>query len=169
MRSPTTCLTTALSGSRPELAPTSWSSRSRTPARRSRPRWSPRLPSHFFAATNASASTTQASASGWQSSSASPKHTRAPSPLLLEPPAGSASRCESPPRRRLDDLNQAGTPAAREPGRSCRPTHIVGISKLAYVLATSRCLQLRHDLQHVSASGPRHRLAGLLTLLGRPD
>jgi hypothetical protein len=56
------------------------------------------LPSRFSAAPNAYAPTTQASASAWQSSKASPKHTTEPSPSPPTPPAGSASRCNYPPR-----------------------------------------------------------------------
>ena len=72
---------------------------SRTPARSSPHSWLPRLPSRFFAAPNAYAPTTQVSASAWQSSRASPKHTTEPSPSPPGPPAGSASRCNYPPRR----------------------------------------------------------------------
>ena len=61
--------------------------------------WLPRLPSRSFAAPNASAPTTQASASASvsQSSRASPRHTAGPSPSPPAPPAGSASRCNYPP------------------------------------------------------------------------
>ena len=86
--------TRAPSGSRPAFSPRSVRcSPSRTPARSS-PRSSlPRLPSRFFAAPNAYAPTTQASASGSRSSRASPRHTTGPSPSPPAPPAGSASRC----------------------------------------------------------------------------
>jgi len=40
------------------------------------------------------------SASAWQSSKASPKHTTEPSPSPPGPPGGSASRCNYPPRHR---------------------------------------------------------------------
>src|SRR4051794_24293587 len=63
--------------------------------------WSPRSSSHFSAAPNAYAPTTQASASAWQSSRASPKHTMEPSPSPPGPLAGSASRCNYPPGRRI--------------------------------------------------------------------
>ncbi len=59
--------------------------------------WFPRLASRFFAAPNAYAPTTQVSASAWQSSRASPKHTMEPSPSPPGPPAGSARRCNYPP------------------------------------------------------------------------
>ncbi len=98
-------------------------------------RWSPRLPSHFFAAPNAYAPTTQASASAWQSSRASPKHTTAPSPSPPAPPAGSASRCDSPPRHRtliVDDQGNChtaprGTVGGGQPeaGHVGRPTNLV--------------------------------------------
>ena len=58
----------------------------------------------FRAAPNAYAPTTQVSASAWQSSRASPKHTTEPSPSPPGPPAGSASRCNYPPRQRTLDL-----------------------------------------------------------------
>src|SRR5215210_2752255 len=61
----------------------------------------------FQRAPDAYAPTTQASASGWQSSRASPKHTTEPSPSPPAPLAGSASRCNYPPRHR--------TPADRPP------------------------------------------------------
>ena len=61
---------------------------------------SPRLPSRFFAAPNAYAPTTQVSASAWQSSRASPRHTTEPSPSPPASLAGSASLCNYPPRRR---------------------------------------------------------------------
>ena len=74
----------------------------------------PRLPSRFFAAPNAYAPTTQASASAWQSSRASPKHTTEPSPSPPGPPAGSASRCNYPPRHRtLADDDQGSWRAPR--------------------------------------------------------
>ena len=47
---------------------------------------------------SAYAPTTQASASAWPSSRASPKHTTEPSPSPPGAPAGSASRCNYPPR-----------------------------------------------------------------------
>ena len=78
--------------------PKAWSSPSRTPASSSPHSWSPRLPSRSSAAPNAYAPTTQASASAWQSSKASPKHTTEPSPSPPGPLAGSASRCNYPPR-----------------------------------------------------------------------
>ena len=52
------------------------------------------------AAPNAYAPTTQVSASAWQSSRASPKHTTEPSPSPPGPPAGSASPCNYRPRHR---------------------------------------------------------------------
>ena len=55
--------------------------------------------SRFSAAANAYAPTTQASASAWQSSRASPRHTTEPSPSPPGPLAGSASRCNYPPGR----------------------------------------------------------------------
>ena len=60
----------------------------------------PRLSSRFSAAPNAYAPTTQVSASAWRSSRASPRHTTEPSPSPPGPPAGSASRCNYPPRHR---------------------------------------------------------------------
>ena len=74
-----------------------WCSPSRTPARSSPRSWSPRSPSRSSAAPSASAPTTRASASAWRSSRASPRRTTAPSPSPPGPPAGSASRCSSPP------------------------------------------------------------------------
>ena len=62
--------------------------------------WFPRSSSRFSAAPDGSAPTTQVSASAWQSSRASPKHTTEPSPSPPGPPAGSASRCNYLPRRR---------------------------------------------------------------------
>ena len=52
----------------------------------------------FIAAPNAYAPTMQVSGLAWQSSKASPKHTTEPSPSPPAPPAGSASRCNYPPR-----------------------------------------------------------------------
>ena len=66
------------------------------------------------------APTTQASASAWQSSRPSPKHTTEPSPPP-RPPAGSASRCNYPPRHRTpadDDQGNCRTP--REGTGDCR-------------------------------------------------
>jgi len=62
------------------------------------------LASHFSAAPNAYAPITQASASAWQSSRASPKHTTEPSPSPPGSPAGSASRCNYPPRHQPASL-----------------------------------------------------------------
>ena len=60
----------------------------------------------FRAAPNASAPTTQASASAWRSSRASPERTTEPSPSPPGPLGGSAPRCNYPPRRRTpaDDV-----------------------------------------------------------------
>ena len=80
--------------------PETWFSLSRTPARSSPHSWLPRLPSRFSAAANAYAPTTQASASAWPSSRASPKHTTEPSPSPPATLAGSASRCNYPSRHR---------------------------------------------------------------------
>ena len=80
--------------------PRAWCSPSRTPARSSPHSWSPRWSSRFSAAPNAYAPTTQVSASAWRSSRASPKHTTEPSPSPPGPLAGSASRCNYPPRHR---------------------------------------------------------------------
>jgi two-component system sensor histidine kinase VanS len=87
-------------GSRPAFTPRASCSPSRTPARSSPHSWFPRLSSRFFAAPNAYAATTQVSASAWQSSRASPKHTTEPSPSPPGPLAGSASRCNYPPHHR---------------------------------------------------------------------
>src|SRR6266496_2519238 len=78
--------------------PRVWRSPSRTPARSSPHSQLPRLPSRFFAVSDAYAPTTQVSASASQSSKASPKHTTEPSPSTPATPAGSASRCNCPPR-----------------------------------------------------------------------
>ena len=86
------------------VTPETWCSPSRTPARSSPRSWSPRSPSRFSAAPSASAPTTQASASAWPSSRASPRPTTEPSPSPPGPPAGSASRCNSPPRHRTPDM-----------------------------------------------------------------
>jgi hypothetical protein len=59
-----------------------------------------RLSSRFSAAPNAYAPSTQVSASAWQSSRASPKHTTEPSPSPPGPLGGSALRCNYPPRHR---------------------------------------------------------------------
>ena len=82
-------------------------SRSRTPARRWRQSWCPRWSSRFSVAPNASAPTTQASASAWRSSRASLKPTAEPSPLPPDPLAGSASRCSYPPHQRRTDDDRA--------------------------------------------------------------
>ena len=96
--------------------PRAWCSRSRTPARSSPHSWFPRSPSRFFAAPNAYAPTTQVSASAWRSSRASPKHTTEPSPSPPGPPAGSASRCNSPPRHcTLADDGQGRCGAPEDP------------------------------------------------------
>ena len=55
----------------------------------------------FQRGTNAYAPTTQVSASAWQSSKASPKHTTEPSLSPPAPLAGSASRCNYPPHQGL--------------------------------------------------------------------
>src|SRR5262249_62027720 len=60
----------------------------------------PALPTRFSAAPDAYAPTTQALASAWQSSKASPKHTTERSPSPPAPQGGSASRCNYPPRHR---------------------------------------------------------------------
>src|SRR3954451_25162918 len=118
MRSCTICRTRAPSGSRPAPTPRAWCSLSRTPARSSPHTWSPRLSSRFSAAANAYAPTTQASASAWRSSRASPKPTTEPSPSPPGPPAGSASRCNSPPRHRtLAGGHQATCRTPREHNR----------------------------------------------------
>ena len=88
--------------------PKTWCSLSRTPARSSPHSWFPRLPSRFSAAPNAYAPTTQASASAWQSSRASPKRTTEPSPSPPGPLAGSASRCNYPPRHRTPAVDDEG-------------------------------------------------------------
>ena len=84
-----------------------WCSPSRTPARSSRPQLVSTLAEPFQRGTNAYAPTTQASASAWRSSRASPKHTTAPSPSPPGPPAGSASRCNYPPRHRSMTVTMA--------------------------------------------------------------
>ena len=91
--------------------------------------WSPRSSSRFVAAPNASAPTTQASASAWRSSRASPRHTTEPSPSPPAPLAGSASRCSSPPRHR--------TLADRSPEQETRPT---GVTSGAAQAFPSQCL-----------------------------
>ncbi len=94
-------------GRRPASTPRARCSPSRTPARSSRHSWSPRWPSRFSAAPNASAPTTQASASAWRSSRASPKRTTEHSPSRPRAGGGFASRCNYPPRHRTladDDL-----------------------------------------------------------------
>src|SRR6185503_20017186 len=105
----------APSGSRRVFSPGPWGSRSRTPVRRSRQSWFPRSSSRFSGARNASAPTTQASASAWRSSRASPRHTTEPSLSLPAPLAVSASRCSYLPHRtRPDDgrgQNSAGSDA----------------------------------------------------------
>jgi two-component system sensor histidine kinase VanS len=101
--SSTTCPKRGPCGSRPAFIRRVWCSLSRTPARSSPHSWLPRLPNRFFAAPNAYAPTTQVKASAWQSSRASPKHTTEPSPSPPALPAGSASRCNYPPRHRLED------------------------------------------------------------------
>jgi hypothetical protein len=54
--------------------------------------------------------------------------------------------------------------------RRCYEPHIVGISKTAYALATSRCLEWLRDLQRTSTnSGPPHPIAGVRFLLGGPN
>jgi hypothetical protein len=78
----------------------------------------PRSPSRFSAAARASAPTTQASASGWQSSRASPEHTTEPSPWPPEPPAGSASRWSYPPRHRTPVGDDQGVEHRRGCSRS---------------------------------------------------
>ena len=93
-----TCPKAAPSGSRAAFTTGVRCSPSRTPARSSAHRLLPPLPSRSFAAANAYAPTTQASASAWQSPRASPKRTTEPSPSPPAPPAGSASRCNYPPR-----------------------------------------------------------------------
>src|SRR4051794_5007549 len=107
-------------GSRPALTPKMWCSPSRTRARSSPHSWFPRLPSRFNGAPDVYAPTTPALASAWQSSRASPKHTREPSPSPPGPLAGSASRCNCPPRHRTEAL-PPGCPAARRRGRDSNP------------------------------------------------
>jgi hypothetical protein len=68
----------------------------------------PRLPSRFSAARDAYAPTTQVSASAWHSSKASPKHTMASSLSPPGPLAGSASRCNYPPRHRTAQNHPRG-------------------------------------------------------------
>ena len=69
--------------------------------------WSRHSPNRSSAAPNAYAPTMQVSASAWQSSRASPRHTTEPSPSPPGPLAGSASRCNYPPRpRTLADDDQ---------------------------------------------------------------
>ena len=63
---------------------------------------------------DAYAPTTQASASAWRSSRASPKHTTEPSPSPPGPPAGSASRCNYPPRHRTPESNSRGRRSTRD-------------------------------------------------------
>src|SRR5439155_8372346 len=70
------------------------------------------------AAANAYAPTTQALASAWPSSRASPKHTTEPSPSPPGTPAGSASRCNYPPRHRTPADDDQGNRRARDRGRS---------------------------------------------------
>ena len=65
-------------GSQPALSPTTSCSMSRTPARSSPHRQLRRLSSHFSAVSSAHTPTTQVSASAWQLSRASPKHTTEP-------------------------------------------------------------------------------------------
>ena len=67
------------------------------------PQLVPPSASRFWAAPHAYAPTTQVSASAWPSSKASPKHTMESSPSPPGPPAGSASRCNCPPRPPADD------------------------------------------------------------------
>ena len=81
------------------VQPRLWRSPSRTLARRWRQSWCPRWWSRFSVAPNASAPTTPALASDWRLSRASLKPTAEPSPLLPDPLAGSASRCNYPPHQ----------------------------------------------------------------------
>ena len=60
---------------------------------------------------DASAPTTPVSASAWRSSRASPRRTTEPSPSPPGPLAGSASRCNSPPRRRTTAHDDHALPA----------------------------------------------------------
>ena len=73
----------------------------------------------FLRGTHAYAPTTQVSASAWQSSRASPRRTTEPSPSTPGPPAGSASRCNCPPRHRTtadDDQRIAVIPGVNGQG-----------------------------------------------------
>ncbi len=95
---------------------------------------------------NASAPTTQASASAWQSSRASPKHTTEPSPSPPGPPAGSASRCNYPPRRRASaDDDQVSHPRPGDGGLRAWQ----GLQGLAlYKPGAGHDGQRRHVLRH---------------------
>ena len=84
---------------------------SRTPAQSSRHGSSPRSSSRFAAAPSAYAPTTQASASAWRSSTASPDRTTGPSRSPRVPPGGSASRCSSPPHHRTRSADDQGIAA----------------------------------------------------------
>src|SRR5205085_2723525 len=69
--------------------------------------------SRFSAAPDAYAPTTQVSDSAWRSPRASPRRTTEPSPSPPGPPAGSASRCNYPPRHELPaDALLVGPPVA---------------------------------------------------------
>ncbi len=126
-----------------------------------------RLPSRFSAARNAYGPTTQGSASAWQSSKASPKHTTEPSPSPRGPPAGFASRCNYSPRHRTlaaDDLaapmsrasvgvavHTAGARRAGRPG-SLRPS-----SRLASRPGLAQCPGRRRGTAARPGRGPRGR------------
>jgi hypothetical protein len=95
-------------------------------------------------------------------------------------------------RCRLDEFDCYRDPAGREPHPSQHPrvtlypaapvpdgglatalqgpAHIFGVSKIAYVLATSRSLQWRYDLLRTSTlPGSEHPIGGVMVLLGRPN
>ena len=108
-------------GSRPVLTPRAWRSPSRTPARSSPHSLLPRLSSRFVAAPNAYAPTMRASASAWQSSTASPKRTTEPSPSRHGRPGGSASRCNYPCATAHWQMTISGPSPASQPTSRAGP------------------------------------------------
>ena len=127
-RSSTTCPSKAPCGSRPAPRPRAWFSQSRTQATSSRRNWFPRLTSRFNAAADAYAPTTQGSASAWQSSRASPRHTTEPSPWPPGLPVGSASRVQlpaaTPHRRGIGEPADGLATGLRAPFPQGRPGHL---------------------------------------------
>ena len=103
----------------------------------------------FLRGTNAYAPTTQASASAWQSSKASPKHTTEPSPSPPAPPAGSAPRCNYPPRHNPGPCSGA---QARRSRRRPRKGPAVASSDSAVSAWRLTKQHRRHVLQPAAAA-----------------